>query len=625
MTSASPVEFASGHIGAKATNLNLLMAMDLPVPAMFALPDDSNPIDRADLWEWVGAHASEERGEWQLAVRSSSAQEDGHLESKAGHFLSLIGSFDRGALLEAIDRVRRSGPDMGVIVQRLVDARYAGAFFSCDPLTFERRVATIAWTEGLADDLLNGSISGQLARLDRSGRVTEGSWPGQSADLELLRAAAAKLEKLFGAPADIEWAIDQSGQLWFLQARPVVLPAPTHISLGDAASIDSLPSTVRQHHKIRLRRQAAMLGVKMAPAVAATHSGSSRHIANMSSPFQAAAAASVVLLHPEHINCAIVREFAPTQGTGMRTWTERCRRYAIRRYPSVDGIQSAVSSVLQAGLGQSWTATTIVQAVWDAAATGIIRRTDDSYIVDIAQGHFVPKGVVTTSTILLARDGAVINAQWREQATAYHFIDGHVVTETPPKRQLRLPDDELALIARTLDPLFDVYCDAALEFGILDHDGTSEVYLIDVAEGDASSIKLDQDMIASGVISTGVCNGNVVRIENRSAGALDSHLHDRQGLARGAGDDPVIIVADRASTDLLGHVCAPGVAGFIFRQASMLAHLPVVLREKGIPAIVLEDDETHLALATGLAIEVDASSRLATARDRIRSLDGDAL
>jgi phosphohistidine swiveling domain-containing protein len=80
----------------------------------------------------------------------------------------------------------------------------------------------------------------------------------------------------------------------------------------------------------------------------------------------------------------------------------------------------------------------------------------------------------------------------------------------------------------------------------------------------------------------------------------------------------MIIVADRASTDLLGHVCAPGVAGFIFRQASMLAHLPVVLREKGIPAIVLEDDDTFLALTVGMLIEIDASSRLATARDRIK-------
>jgi len=282
-----------------------------------------------------------------------------------------------------------------------------------------------------------------------------------------------------------------------------------------------------------------------------------------------------------------------------------------------------MASVLQAGLGQSWTATAIIQAVWDAAATGIIRRTDDGYIIDVAQGHFVPKGVVTTSTIILARDRSVVGAQWRDQAVAYHFVDGHVVTETPPKRQLRLPDDQLARIADTLDPLFDVYHDAALEFGVLDRGGAFEVYLIDIAEGDASSVKLDHDMIGSGVLSTGRCQGRVQRIDNQSAGALDLHLHDRQGGAGGPDKEPVIIVADRASTDLLGHVCAPGVVGFIFRQASMLAHLPVVLREKGIPAIALEDDIAFRALTTGMLLEIDASSRLATARDRFRMLEDD--
>jgi phosphohistidine swiveling domain-containing protein len=623
MTPASPAALSAPQIGTKAINLERLLAMGLPVPAMFALPADAQPIDRDELWAWVGANAPAGTDGWRLAVRSSSAQEDGALESKAGHFLSLVGSFECDALLEAIGRVRRSGPDMGVIVQKLVEPRYAGAFFSCDPLSFERHVATIAWTEGLADGLLDGSTSGHHVRLDRSGRVTEGEWPGSPDNLGHLRSAAAQLEKAFGAPADIEWAIDQAGQLWFLQARPVVLPTSIQVSLGDVGSFDLLPSTVRQHHKIRLRKQAALLGILMAPAVAATRSRDAPHLANAAPSFEAAAAASVVLLHPEHINCAVVREFAPLQSSSVPTWTHKCRRYAIRRYPSVDGIESATASVLKAGLGQSWTATAIVQAVWDAAATGIIRRTDSNYIIDIAQGHFVPKGVVTTSTILLARDGLVISAQWREQSTAYHFVDGHVVTETPPKRQLRLPDDDLARIAQTLDPLFDVYHDAALEFGITDRGSASDVYLIDIAEGDASSIKLDRDMIGSGVLSAGVCRGSVERVENLSAGALDTHLHDRQGRAGAASKEPVIIVADRASTDLLGHICAPGVTGFIFRQASMLAHLPVVLREKGIPAIVLEDDSAHQALKPGMLIEVDASSRHSSARDRVRMIEDD--
>lgn len=611
-------------IGAKAANLNTLMDMGLPVPPMIALPADSaRAIDQ--LWTWLAQQFPATDNGWRLAVRSSSAQEDGAFESKAGHFLSLLGTFDRDSLLEAIDRVRRSGPDMGVIIQILVEARHAGAYFSCDPLSFERRVATIAWTDGLADRLLDGTVTGEHVRLDSHGNTTEGTWPGTQEHLDMLTAAARDLEKQFSAPADIEWVIDRTGQFWFIQARPVVLPLPIQLALDQKADFDLLPSMVRQHQKIRLRRQAALLGVPMAPATAIARTRGLADGSGVIPGFEQAAAASIVLLHPEHINCAVVREFAPLQGSPVESWTEKCRRYTIRRYPSVDGIDAALGSVLQAGLSQSWTATAIVQAVWDAAATGIIRRTDEQYLIELALGHFVPKGIVTTSTIILARDRSLVNATWRDQPTAYHFVDGHVVSETPPRSQLRLPDGLLSRIAETLDPLFDAYRDAALEFGIRDRGDEFEVYLIDIAEGDAPSITLDSAMIRSGVLSSGLGRGHVRRIDNKKAGAFDSHLHDRPAHARADRTGPVIIVADRASTDLLGHICAPGVAGFIFRNASILAHLAVVLREKGVPAVALEDDEAFARLTEGLSVELDASGRISDVRDRVRLLEGASL
>lgn len=621
MTIRSTARRPDSVIGNKAANLQTLIEMGLPVPALIAIPAGGVLADPCKLLTWLEEQTPSGEGGWRLAIRSSSAQEDGAIESKAGHFLSLLGTFDGDGLLDAIERVSQSGPDMGVIVQLLVEARHAGAFFSCDPVSFERNVATIAWTEGLADELLDGTVTGEHVRLDSCGQISDGVWPGTQYHLDTLAATARDLEKSFGAPADIEWVIDHTGQLWFIQARPVVLPPPTQLALDHLANFDLLPPIVRQHHKIRLRRQAALLGVPMAPATAVTRVRGRPEGYGLSPAFDGAAAASIVLLHPEHINCAIVREFAPLQGNPVEKWTEKCRRYAIRRYPSVDGIEAALGSVLQAGLGQSWTATAVIQAVWDAAATGIIRKTDEHYLIDVAQGHFVPKGIVTTSTILLARDRARVNAIWRDQPTAYHFVDGHVVSESPPRSQLRLPDALLGQIAETLDPLFDVYREAALEFGILDHGDKFEVYLIDIAEGDASSITLDGDMISSGVLSTGLARGHVRRIDNKKSGAFDSHLYDQPARARTDQAESVIIVADRASTDLLGHICSPGVAGFIFRNASTLAHLSVVLREKGVPAVTLEDDAAFARLTEGLLVELDASTRLSDARNRVRLLE----
>ena len=70
----------------------------------------------------------------------------------------------------------------------------------------------------------------------------------------------------------------------------------------------------------------------------------------------------------------------------------------------------------------------------------------------------------------------------------------------------------------------------------------------------------------------------------------------------------MIVVADRASVDLLPLVgrCGSNTA-FVFRRASLLAHLCIVLRERGIPAISLEDDDLFGKLTNGRTLTVEAS------------------
>nr|BFE77548.1 hypothetical protein GCM10020093_001490 [Planobispora longispora] len=51
--------------------------------------------------------------------------------------------------------------------------------------------------------------------------------------LEELRKAGLRLQGLFGAPQDIEWAIDADGTLWLLQSRPVTTLFPAPPDTGD--------------------------------------------------------------------------------------------------------------------------------------------------------------------------------------------------------------------------------------------------------------------------------------------------------------------------------------------------------------------------------------------------------
>jgi phosphohistidine swiveling domain-containing protein len=196
---------------------------------------------------------------------------------------------------------------------------------------------------------------------------------------------------------------------------------------------------------------------------------------------------------------------------------------------------------------------------------------------------------------------------------AYRFIDGYVVTETPPLEQVRLTEENLASIAETMDPLLELYGDAALEFGVIKRSGRLVPYLIDVAEGDVAGIQLDAALINSGVLSVGVCQGHASPVRLKRHGALDRHLHDKTRAKIDKGR-PVVVVAEQPSVELLPLVGAPGVVGFAFRQGSVLAHLAVVLREKGIPAIIVDDRKVFQSLSDGVPIRIDAATR-SLARD----------
>lgn len=608
-------------VGGKASYICLLQAAGLSVPTSIVLPVGDRDEDVGEL---VGCLELLHQGreEWLLAVRSSAEVEDSVLESKAGHFVTKLGRFNKNTLGSAIQEVRNSGARMAVLIQPLVDAAFAGVAFSCNPLTYDRYESLVVWTHGLAERLVSGLERGNTVRICREGKDRDGNWPGSQESLDALAAGLRLLEQKMGQPVDMEWVVDTSGRLWFVQVRPVVLPVRDRIPLDGESSFRRLPGVVLAHSKIRLRRHAANRGILMSPAAIQIATGTQAELDEAPAPeFNGAAGISVVLLHPERIDCKIVREFAPLQNANIEVFTRGCRRYAVRRYPRVSNKAKAKREVLTAGLSRSWVSVAIEQVVWDAYATGIMRKSSDGFIVEVALGHFIPKGVVPTSTIILSPDHNVLSAIWRQQPTAYHFVDGHVITETPPRQQLQIGESVLAKIVRELEPAFEGYEDAALEFGILKQGTKWQAYLIDVAEADRGAVALDTTLINSGVLSVGTCRGRLRNVDSGSSATLDGHLNDRVQHTT-AAIESTVIVAQRTSVDLLPLVGAPGIVGFVFAEGSVLAHLSVVLREKGIPALVLDDQTAFDSLPVGGVVELDTVSRdLAKGNRVVKSFD----
>jgi len=109
-------------------------------------------------------------------------------------------------------------------------------------------------------------------------------------------------------------------------------------------------------------------------------------------PSPDAAGLSIVLLHPAHITGKVQREFAQVSGMNVPFFAQGCRRYSIRRYPSHQSAGYVAGELLGRGLEESWLAGVVLQEIYDAEATGIVRRLGEDFIVELAVGHFVPKG-----------------------------------------------------------------------------------------------------------------------------------------------------------------------------------------------------------------------------------------
>jgi pyruvate,water dikinase len=202
-----------------------------------------------------------------VAVRSSALGEDSAEATFAGQQETILWVRGAGAVIDAVRacwaslysaeaisyrrRLEESAPAMGVTVQQMVAADVSGVMFTCNPVSGDRSMVAInaSWGLGLAvvggevtpDDHLVSKVTGDVVRetiADKhvqyvpavGGHGTERvavdderrrrrclDNEGLTALVELGR----RVERHFGSPQDVEWAIDADGQLFVLQSRPV--------------------------------------------------------------------------------------------------------------------------------------------------------------------------------------------------------------------------------------------------------------------------------------------------------------------------------------------------------------------------------------------------------------------
>ncbi|EFL19647.1 rifamycin-inactivating phosphotransferase [Streptomyces sp. C] len=210
------------------------------------------------------------------AVRSSATAEDMPSASFAGQqdtYLNVVGP---AAVLRHVSRCWASlfteravtyrqgnGIDhrtvhMAVVVQRMVFPQAAGVLFTADPVTGDRKAATVEAGFGLGEALVSGQVNPDVFKV-RHGEVVARAIGTQEVAVDARRqeqptltdAQAVRLVRLgrrieahFGRPQDIEWCL-ADGDFHIVQTRPITtlfpvpvpgpVPGPVPVPGPDAA------------------------------------------------------------------------------------------------------------------------------------------------------------------------------------------------------------------------------------------------------------------------------------------------------------------------------------------------------------------------------------------------------
>lgn len=235
-------------LGSKAATLSELTAEGFKVPAGFVVTSEVVGQLGNSL---AGALkiAAGRVGPGPYAVRSSSAAEDLAGASYAGLYETLL-NVERDDLEHAVRQCLASAaehrvaayetalgaaargdaasPSMAILVQQMVQPHAAGVAFTANPLTGDANETIVTAVAGLGESLVSGEAVGEQWTVRASDTTCNRDGDVLTSDqARQVAALARRLHERAGVPQDIEWALDQDGALFLLQARPMTaLPTP---------------------------------------------------------------------------------------------------------------------------------------------------------------------------------------------------------------------------------------------------------------------------------------------------------------------------------------------------------------------------------------------------------------
>ena len=170
-----------------------------------------------------------------FAIRSNDAHEDGEKFSYAGQFLTVLNVPKEGvkkAILSVVESyknrhyekklgIRSANNNSGVIIQEMVESEYSGVLFTANPKGILNDMVVVAG-KGLGNRIVEDKAETVTYHHYREGvtyKEGSGDFFPEHFVKELI-ILGERIEKLFGKPMDIEFAIKEN-KIYILQAREI--------------------------------------------------------------------------------------------------------------------------------------------------------------------------------------------------------------------------------------------------------------------------------------------------------------------------------------------------------------------------------------------------------------------
>ncbi|TAM68628.1 MAG: hypothetical protein EPN48_11635 [Microbacteriaceae bacterium] len=229
-------------VGRKAANLARAAAQGFRVPNGFVVTTAALRELGTDP-DATLAEIAAGIGPGPFAVRSSSDVEDLPNASYAGLYETML-NLDGEHLTDAVRQVmasarnaqvrayrgtdptrrtRQTEGDLAVLVQQMIQPGASGVAFTANPLTGQRDETIVTAVRGLAEPLIASEAVGEewVIRAGEATCTRAGDGALDARQAGEVAALARDIETEFGSPQDIEWAIDDEGSLFLIQARPM--------------------------------------------------------------------------------------------------------------------------------------------------------------------------------------------------------------------------------------------------------------------------------------------------------------------------------------------------------------------------------------------------------------------